>query len=133
MTIAKVVRRDLHRRQVLRVNFDTSSLLMMQFRGVLALSMFVRPRMRALMKLSARSNLNEYAVSFPDVPRPCGNSLAVYLCVICKHLRRAPSHLGAVGYIARPYRLHVSFTACMGFAQLHHIRHSGINFTKLES
>ena len=122
MTIVKVVRRDLHRRQALRVNFDTSSLLMMQFRGVLALSMFVRPRMRALMKLSARSNLNEYAVSFPNVPRPCGNSLAVYFCAICKHLRRAPRHLGA-GYIA----------VCMGVAQLHHIRHSSINFTKLES
>jgi len=89
VTIVKVVRRDLHRRQALRVNFDTSSLLMMQFRGVLALSIFVRPRMRALMKLSARSNLNEYAVSFPNVPRPCGNSIAVYFCAICKHLSAA--------------------------------------------
>jgi len=82
VTIVKVVRRDLHRRQALRVNFDTSSLLMMQFQGGLALSIFVRPRMSALMKLSARSNLNEYAVSFPNAPRPCGNSLAVYFCAI---------------------------------------------------
>ena len=38
-----------------------------------------------------RSTSIERVVSLPDMPRPCGHSLAVYFYPMCKHLRRKPA------------------------------------------